>query len=717
MDFVHWLVILSFVIWMIGMREFLFLRLPLCDDAYPYYEHIKFYVDNLMRGVLPLWDPVIMFCNGVPNDFFLRRIGPYNPFLLVIALFKSLGLPFQYAYTIYLAFYYWLGTIGFYLIAQIVLKDRAAAFTAYALLLFSSLGTRLFDSYIVFLFVPIVWFFYFLLKFSSGKPYDRLSFLGIIFTLMIIVTTYLPFYFFTIFLAFAVSYAAVYPDRIIGEVKKYVEFSKQNKAFVLLCLAALTVALLPGATFYISSKHGDIVMPHRSANASGGDVVQVSRQWIVWWGIVEELIFSGYFLRDLSRMQYAVFYVPFFACVIFLAGMFAKINRRLIFLGLWVLILFLIGVPRSNVYQFLSEHIFYFKYFRNLHFILWIGILPVFILLLAEQFRLMRQWEVRIKWKKIAAAVALLVIHGGLIAFFEWWGKPLLSFYVMIVLSGLFWTLLWLGSFEGMVRKDQRILYILLLATIVVQPLEVFYRLSSRKPFTLNPPGISDYEKPFLEFSYTKDKKWAADAFGNYDFTSPKIFYAAHWLNTLVSNINFDVYDDYAHYKFLLYDSLEALDDTHIDFQHVEDTLRKLDNAAFVPRADAPPNMGKKTSPTAEAVLNDSAQFQVLQYGMNAVKIKTNYPAEKFLVFNDSSHPFWKAFLNGKEVKIYRANVAFKGLWLPAGENVLVFRYGKVWQYILEVSLLIIFYTVFGWLVGWSMKFKKNNHISVNHMI
>src|SRR3989338_1770087 len=181
MDFIHCLVILSFVIWMAGMRESLLLSLPLNDDALPYYEHIKFYVENLMRGVFPLWDPVIMFCNGVPNDFFLRRIGPYNPFLLVIALFKSLGVPFQYAYTLYLAFYYWLGAIGFYLIAQMVLKDRAAAFVAYALLLFSSLRIRLFDTYIVFLFVPIIWFFYFLLKFSKGKSYDRSSFLGMVF--------------------------------------------------------------------------------------------------------------------------------------------------------------------------------------------------------------------------------------------------------------------------------------------------------------------------------------------------------------------------------------------------------------------------------------------------------------------------------------------------------------------------------------------------------
>ena len=251
LDFVSWLIILSFLIWMIGLREFLLLKLPVVDDALPYYEHIRFYVENLMRGVLPLWDPVNMFCNGVPNDFFLRRIGPYNPFLLVIALFKLLGIPFQYAYMLYLAFYYWVGTIGFYLIAQIILKDRMAAFVAYVLLLFSSLGTRLFDSYIVFLFVPIVWFFYFLLKFSAGKPYDKLSFLGMVFTLMIIITTYLPFYFLTIFLAFAVSYAAIYPDEIFIEIKKYLEFLKRNKLFVLGCVFLVLLALLPGAMFYV----------------------------------------------------------------------------------------------------------------------------------------------------------------------------------------------------------------------------------------------------------------------------------------------------------------------------------------------------------------------------------------------------------------------------------------------------------------------------------
>lgn len=711
-DFVHWLVILSFVIWMIGMREFLLLRLALNDDALPYYEHIKFFVENLMRGVVPFWDPVIMFCNGVPNDFFLRRIGPYNPFFLVIALLKSAGIPFQYAYTFYLAFYYWSGTIGFYLIAQIFLKDRMAAFAAYALLLFSSLGTRLFDSYIVFLFVPIVWFFYFLLKFSSDKDLKKFSFTGMIFTLMIIVTTYLPFYFLTILPAFVVSWGAVYPDRIYGEIKKYAEFIKQNKLYVLFCLGVLALALLPGALFYLSSKHGDIVMPHRSANASGGDVVEVSRQWIVWWGVVEEMIFSGYFLRYLSRMQYAVFYVPFFAVVIFAAGIFAKSNRRLLFLGVWTLLLFLIGVPRSSVYQFLSEHMFYFKYFRNLHFLLWIGILPVFILLLAEQFRLIRQWEVKVNRQKFLALAGTVILHAGLISFFVWWGKPLWSFYVMIVLSAVFWVFHWLGFNGEKIGKSEKIVYALLLAAVAIQPLEVYHHLSSRKPIV--PAGISDYEKPYLEFLFKKEKKRAADVFGNYSVTPPTIFYATHWLNTLVKNINFDVYDDYAQYRFILYDAVEPLDEQKINFQRVEDALRRLENAAFVPASDTPGPKGRKIPPAAQPVLENSAEFTVLKYDMNSIKVKTNLPQEKFLVFNDSFHPSWKVFLNGKEAKIIRANIAFKGVWLPAGENTVFFRFGDIRRSGLEVLLLILFYAIFMGLFLLLKRSIKANYVHEN---
>ena len=72
----------SFLAWAWMFRGFLSGELALTEDAVSYYDHIQFLIQNVKHGVFPLWDPFYNY--GSPNDFFLRRIGLYNPFLLEI---------------------------------------------------------------------------------------------------------------------------------------------------------------------------------------------------------------------------------------------------------------------------------------------------------------------------------------------------------------------------------------------------------------------------------------------------------------------------------------------------------------------------------------------------------------------------------------------------------------------------------------------------------
>jgi len=190
---------LSFFLWIFAFRGFLLNKLALVGDAQAYFEHFFFYLHNIGRGVFPLWEP--SRSAGVPIEFFLRRIGEFNPFFLLILLLNKAGLSFMSSYLIFLAFYYFLGMTGFYFLAKRIFRQTPMAFAAYLLLMFSSLGTRLFDSFIVGIFVPGVWFFYFLTAFTENPRKHFM--LGITFTLMIIVTTYVPFYFVTVFFDFS----------------------------------------------------------------------------------------------------------------------------------------------------------------------------------------------------------------------------------------------------------------------------------------------------------------------------------------------------------------------------------------------------------------------------------------------------------------------------------------------------------------------------------
>ena len=84
--------------------------------------------------------------------------------------------------------------------------------------------------------------------------------------------------------------------------------------------------------------------------------------------------------------------------------------------------------------------------------------------------------------------------------------------------------------------------------------------------------------------------------------------------------------------------------------------------------------------------------------------IKTNFDQEKFLVYNDNYHSGWQAFVNGRQVDLWRANYAFKGLWIPRGENIVYMRFGSLGIYFLKYFLMGIFYLTFGWLIALSVR-------------
>jgi hypothetical protein len=46
-----------------------------------------------------------------------------------------------------------------------------------------------------------------------------------------------------------------------------------------------------------------------------------------------------------------------------------------------------------------------------------------------------------------------------------------------------------------------------------------------------------------------------------------------------------------------------------------------------------------------------------------------------FLVFTDSYYPGWKAYIDGKETKVYRANYAFKAVVADAGQHEIIFEF------------------------------------------
>ncbi len=65
----------------------------------------------------------------------------------------------------------------------------------------------------------------------------------------------------------------------------------------------------------------------------------------------------------------------------------------------------------------------------------------------------------------------------------------------------------------------------------------------------------------------------------------------------------------------------------------------------------------------------------LISYKDQQVMLDVNAPAKSFLVLSDTYYPGWKAYVDGKETKVYQANLALRGITVEAGNHRVEFRY------------------------------------------
>jgi uncharacterized membrane protein YfhO len=74
-----------------------------------------------------------------------------------------------------------------------------------------------------------------------------------------------------------------------------------------------------------------------------------------------------------------------------------------------------------------------------------------------------------------------------------------------------------------------------------------------------------------------------------------------------------------------------------------------------------------------EKTLTDAVEFTGYSKSEETLRIDTG--SDKILFISETFYPGWKAFLDGKEIKIYRADYAFKAFFIPEGEHQLKLIY------------------------------------------
>ena len=72
---------------------------------------------------------------------------------------------------------------------------------------------------------------------------------------------------------------------------------------------------------------------------------------------------------------------------------------------------------------------------------------------------------------------------------------------------------------------------------------------------------------------------------------------------------------------------------------------------------------------------SDSKEAKLALYTPNEVSLDISTPTNSLFFISDTYYPGWKAYVDSKEIKIYRAHYAFRAVAIPAGAKKLEFKY------------------------------------------
>jgi hypothetical protein len=711
----------SILAWIFIFRDYLAGKPAMSWHGIDYYFIIKYYLDNLSRGVFPLWDPFGAW--GRPDELDQLFIGAYNPFLWIYSLLATLHVPRPTAFLTYCFVYYQVGVIGFYLLADRLFRDCWLALVAAVAFMFSSHTLAIFNNYCInLLIIPGIWFFYYLLAFAQQPK--RHFFLGLIFSAALIASTYMPFYFLTLLQPFVLGVLILYWPSIKTFFCKTRQFVLNNRIFFGVCLAFFMFAVIPGLLWFVSSSSGELVLSWRHAEAQDNHTASMGLGTIIATSHRDLVALQGLFPG--ADSYYFVTFLSVFIFIVLTAGIINKLNRLLILLFMMATWLFLVALgDLTPLHGFLFHNIFIYRLFRNLIYLVYYAS-PVVILFAIGQLRLLLKISAGTFQRRTGLVIYVWVMHGLMALFLLKVGGVFPTTFVVLGLSALFFTL----KYENVLRSMIAI-GVMMWSMVIIQPME-FFTNYTEKVKNIVPWATTDFFVP--KFSYIRPLREEenfpyrskGESFGKagnfFKGKSPQEnqdsagfdyvkFTGLRWCYELQRNIHPQILEKYTRHKFVVYDRVETMDPQRVDYQRLSRAFAENENVAFVfgQPNDSVVRLSDGSPKSARFIESDDPLVKVKEFDLNSIRFTTNFRKEEFLVYNDAYHREWQATINGKPTKIYQANAAFKGIWVPAGKNDVFFRYGSLFRYAMNYFGLGLYAAAFLLLVGLTIQERSRN--------
>ncbi len=77
----------------------------------------------------------------------------------------------------------------------------------------------------------------------------------------------------------------------------------------------------------------------------------------------------------------------------------------------------------------------------------------------------------------------------------------------------------------------------------------------------------------------------------------------------------------------------------------------------------------------ANELPDPNGHTELVSYSADEVALKCEVDSDAFLYVSDTYYAGWRAYVDGEETKIYRANLAFRAVRVPKGKHAVVFKY------------------------------------------
>ena len=108
-----------------------------------------------------------------------------------------------------------------------------------------------------------------------------------------------------------------------------------------------------------------------------------------------------------------------------------------------------------------------------------------------------------------------------------------------------------------------------------------------------------------------------------------------------------------------------------------EELLAKLSSQAFDPRRTVLLRPTRSQEPISYPPIPCHLSLIPLspEYSPNAVRIEVALDRDGYLVLSDTYYPGWRAYIDGEEREILRANYAFRAVPLESGQHTVLFKY------------------------------------------